>query len=138
MIKTKVENIIDNGKLPVETTLAEPIHTGVSVNDIQEKTKNGRIGIYISLLGEVSESKVDGLVVHWAFVCQEHGLENWEITSKSNQTCDQTGELIQQEGILFSVVADALREIGVDPRNPRDPPMSPFVTFEELGVDSED
>lgn len=153
LLNEKVREIIDDGALPTKHTLGEISSEdnllNVTVDNIQDETKNGYAGINIILisqdttgtnsemtihLGDDTESDGGRMIIHWVFVCQSHGIERWEVAFNGNRTWEQKGEVIRQKGQLIPIIANSLKEIDIDPESPLETPSPPFVEFNEIGV----
>jgi hypothetical protein len=142
-IQQEIRELITKDQFPLERTLGglvpDDILLFVSVNDIQEEVQNGNLGINVFLIdgtenNELAETENNVLVWHWAFVCQEHGIENWEIHFNGDIGWPEKGEVIRQEGQLVPILAKSLEEVGIDSGSPLQSPRPSFVETDEIGV----
>lgn len=134
-LEKDIQKLIAQEQLPVEHTLGdtspENVLLVVSINDIREETQNGELGVNMIIM---DGADTNGLVYHWAFVCQEHGIETWEIHYNDTVSWSEKGEVLRQEGQLISALAISLQEFEIEPGNPSKSPQPSFIDIEEIGV----
>lgn len=134
-LEEKIQELIAEGQFPMEQTLGDispsEVLTVVSVNDIQDEVSNGNIGINIFL---IEEAENDRFVHHWIFICQEHGIETWEVYFNDDVSWLVKGEVIRQEGQLIPTLATSLEVFGINSGSPVESPRPAFVDIDEIGV----
>jgi len=122
----KVEFLIETGIFPGSKTLrtskSEEILVAVTTEDLRETTENGLVGVGIAFIADLPDSDDVPIVKHSIFVCQEHGIENWNVQLEGAKTWEKKGEVTRQKGILTPSVADLLEQSGIDPGDPTDTP----------------
>ncbi|WP_318569894.1 hypothetical protein [Salinigranum marinum] len=120
---------------PTEETLngvaSEEIETFADVVDVSDEIENGLLGVTIGLSAGDPLDEETPTVVHWVFVCQEHGIENWNVSGVEEETWAAKGEVCRQKGHLIAFLANILELIGVDPGSPRDSPAPEFRDMSE-------
>lgn len=122
----KVKFLIETGILPTSKTLqtskSEEILVVITTEDLRETTENGLIGVGIAFISELPNSDEVPIVKHSIFVCQEHGIENWNAEFDSSKTWEKKGEITRQKGILTPAVAELLEKSDIDPGDPTSTP----------------
>jgi hypothetical protein len=109
----------------------DDIETFADAVDVSDKIENGLLGVTIGLSAGDPLDEETPTVAHWVFVCQEHGIENWNVSGVEEETWAAKGEICRQKGHLIGLVANLLDAIGIDPGNPRDSPAPEFRDMSE-------
>jgi hypothetical protein len=130
----KVESLIETGIFPGSKTLRtskpERILVAVTTEDLRETTENGLMGVVIAFMSDLPDSDKFPIVKHSIFVCQEHGIESWNVQLERVKTWEKKGEVTRQKGILTPSVADLIEQSGIDPGDPTDTPAPELMDFQ--------
>lgn len=133
-LSLEISLLLSEGNLPMGDTMhvndAQEVEVAVTAEDLRDETENGRVGLRITFISDVDDQL--RFLQHYAFICQDHGIEGWKIGYDEQSTWARLGEACRQKGHLLPVVASVLESVGIDPSSPESSPPPEIVPIGEL------